>query len=154
MPDTDLQKQAEQVERTPDGRFAKGRSGNPAGRPPGLRNHAIRAAELLLDGEAEALTRKAVALALGGDVAALRLCLACIVPKRRDRPVRLPLPAISQPSDVADALDAIVAAVAAGEITPGEAVELGKFMETLILAVQRGVVRWRPNPWPAGSAGS
>jgi hypothetical protein len=46
------------------GRFCKGASGNPAGRPPGSVNRTIRAAALLLDGEAEALTRKAVELAL------------------------------------------------------------------------------------------
>ena len=46
------------------GSFRKGHSGNPAGRPPGTRNKAADSAELLLEGEAEALTRKAVELAL------------------------------------------------------------------------------------------
>ena len=69
--DNFLQKQ--QIQR---GRpFEKGRSGNPAGRPRGVPNKSTLAAQLLLQGEAEALTRKAVELALGGDPAALRLCL-------------------------------------------------------------------------------
>jgi hypothetical protein len=38
---------------------------------------------LLLDGEAEALTRKAVELALDGDASALRLCLDRVVGPRR-----------------------------------------------------------------------
>ena len=54
------------------GRFQKGRSGNPAGKPKGARHRATLAAEALLDGEAEALTRKAVELALAGDGIALR----------------------------------------------------------------------------------
>jgi len=65
-----------QPARGPGRPFEKGQSGNPAGKPPGCRNHASRAAELLLDGEAEALTRKAVALALDGDPTAMRLCLS------------------------------------------------------------------------------
>src|SRR5882762_470713 len=63
MPDLDLIKQAEQGVRDRRGRFAKGRSGNPAGRPRGCRDHVNRAARLLAS-EGEALTRKAVELAL------------------------------------------------------------------------------------------
>ena len=44
--------------------FAKGESGNRAGRPPGARHKATLAAEALLDGESEGLTRKAVDAAL------------------------------------------------------------------------------------------
>ncbi|MGC2203149.1 MAG: DUF5681 domain-containing protein, partial [Stellaceae bacterium] len=75
----------------PEGRFRKGQSGNPKGRPPGARNKATLAAELLLDGEAEALIRRAVELALEGDPMALRLCLERIIPPRRARPVQLGL---------------------------------------------------------------
>jgi hypothetical protein len=48
--------------------------GNP-GRPKGARHKATVAAEALLDGQAEALTQKAVDAALEGDTTALRLCL-------------------------------------------------------------------------------
>jgi hypothetical protein len=64
MPDLDQIKQGEQGARDGGGRFAKGRSGNPTGRPRGCRDHVNRAARLLLAGEGEALTRKAVELAL------------------------------------------------------------------------------------------
>jgi ribulose 1,5-bisphosphate carboxylase large subunit-like protein len=47
--------------------FGRGQSGNPEGRPPGARNRKTLAAAMLLDGEVEALTRKAVELALAGD---------------------------------------------------------------------------------------
>ena len=46
--------------------FEKGRSGNPSGRRIGCRNKTTIAASLLA-GEAEALTRRAVELALVGD---------------------------------------------------------------------------------------
>jgi hypothetical protein len=57
------------------GRFTKGESGNPAGRPRGSRNAVTLAAEAMLDGEAEALTRKAIDMALAGDTVALKLCI-------------------------------------------------------------------------------
>jgi hypothetical protein len=57
------------------GRFQKGTSGNPRGRPMGSRNAATIACEALLEGQAEALTQKAIQMALDGDTVALRLCL-------------------------------------------------------------------------------
>ena len=61
-------------------RFRKGQSGNPSGRPRGARNKTTRAVEALLDGEAEALTRKAIERALEGDTTALCLCLDRLLP--------------------------------------------------------------------------
>jgi len=51
VPDLDEIKQGEQEARDRRRRFAKGRSGNPAGRPRGSSSRATRAAEMLLDGE-------------------------------------------------------------------------------------------------------
>src|SRR5690348_15838512 len=85
----------EQVSREANGRFRKGRSGNPRGRAAGTRNKATQAAEQLLEGEAEALTRRAVELALEGEAGALRLCLERIIPPRRARPVKLGVPAVA-----------------------------------------------------------
>jgi hypothetical protein len=135
MPDPDpiLQKQ---VERTPDGHFVKGQSGNPAGRTPGCRNQASRIAETLLDGEAEALTRKAVTLALDGDTLALRLCLDRVIAPRRDRPVQFALPPIADIADVANAMAAITAAVAEGAITPGEGAEVAKVVDAYVRAIE------------------
>jgi hypothetical protein len=67
--------------------------GNP-GKPKGARHRTTLAAEALLDGEAEALARKAVELALAGDTLALRLCLDRILPPRRDRPIAFRLPPV------------------------------------------------------------
>ncbi|MCJ2136438.1 DUF5681 domain-containing protein, partial [Methylobacterium sp. J-026] len=55
-----------------DGRpFGQGQSGNPGGRPKGARNRSTEALETILDGESEALTRKAIEMALEGDTVAL-----------------------------------------------------------------------------------
>jgi len=116
--------------------FRKGQSGNPAGRQPGSRNRATQNAELLLEGEAEALTRKAVELALDGDPWALRLCLDRLIAPRRDRSIRLTLPPIDSAADIAGAMAAITAAVAQGEITPGEAIELTQVVESLVRAIE------------------
>lgn len=43
------------------------------------------------------------------------------MPPRRERPVTFDLPAVKSASDHPDALSTILSAVAAGELTPGEA---------------------------------
>src|ERR1700732_1627842 len=85
------------------GRSKKGQSGNPAGRRVGCRNKTTLAAAALLAGEAEALTRKAVELALGGDPTALRLCIERILPQCRERTVKFILPPIESAADIAPA---------------------------------------------------
>jgi len=120
-----------QVERTPEGHLVKGQS-----KPPGCRNHASRTAEILLDSEVEALTRKAMALAMDGDALALRLCLDRIIAPRRARPVHLDLPPIAEPADIAAAMAAVTAAVAGGVITPGEGAEVAKVVDTYVRAIE------------------
>jgi uncharacterized protein DUF5681 len=125
----------------PGRRFQPGVSGNPASRPKGAKNKSTLAAEALLDGEAEALTRKAVEMALGGDTVALRLCLERLMPPRRDRPVAVPLPQVASPEDATKAAGAVLAAVAEGSITPSEAVVL-----TNLIDGQRKAVGGEPPP--------
>ena len=107
-------------------RFRKGISGNPNGRPKGSRNNATLAAEALLAGEAEKLTRKCIDLALDGDPIALRLCMERIYPARKDRPVEFSLPPINTARDAADVMSSVMNAVAAGQLTPADASELSK----------------------------
>ena len=118
------------------GRFEKGVSGNPRGRPMGSRNNATLACEVLLEGQAEALTQKAVEMALAGDTVALKLCLERIYPTRRDRAVRFPLPPITSARDAADIAAAVAQAVAAGHLTPSEAAEIGKVIDVYVRAYQ------------------
>ncbi len=111
------------------GPFKKGKSGNPAGRSRGSRNKATLAIEALLDGEAEGLTRKAVDLAMAGDTTALRLCLDRLCPPRKDRTVSFDLPPMKAPADAVAAMSALLAAVAKGDVTPGEAQTIAVVIE-------------------------
>src|SRR5215471_12161564 len=77
------------------GRFRKGASGNPKGRPPGSRNRVTLAVEAILDGEAERLTRKAVEMALAGNMAALRLCIERLAPVGHERPISAQIPELT-----------------------------------------------------------
>jgi hypothetical protein len=108
------------------GRFQRGRSGNPTGKPKGARNRTTLAMEALLDGEAEAITRKAADLAKAGDMAAIRLCFDRLYPPRRDRHIQFELPPIKSAADASQAAAAIVEAVASGELTPTEASDLSR----------------------------
>ena len=116
--------------------FKKGTSGNPNGRPRGSRNATTLALEALLDGQANALTQKAIDLALGGDMAALRLCLDRILPPRKDRPVSFTLPTINSAQDAAAVVSSVLAAVAAGELTPVDAAEVGKLIDSYVKAYE------------------
>jgi hypothetical protein len=112
--------------RNTDGTFAPG---NP-GKPRGARHRATQAVLALLDGQAEALTRKAVDMALNGDGAALRLCLERIAPPRRDAPVTFALPAMTSARDAAHAAAAVLGAVSEGDLTPIEGASIMALVET------------------------
>ncbi len=119
----------EKTGRDQAGRFAKGHSGNAAGKPRGCRHKATRAAEALLDGEAGALTRKAIEIALRGDVAALRLCLERLLPPRKDRSLEIDLPALKRPSDITTAMAELSRALGEGQLTPSEAQAVATLLE-------------------------
>src|SRR3954447_18959741 len=92
------------------------RPGNP-GRPAGARNRVTLAAMAMLEGEAEALTRRCVELALAGDTTALRLCLERLLPKSRAVRLQLPLRTLA---DLDAAGEAVSDALADGTIALDE----------------------------------
>ena len=128
--------QQKQRKRRGKGRpFAKGVSGNPAGRPVGSRNAATEMAQALLDGEADALVRRCIELALEGNPAAMKLCFERLVP-RRGRSVKLELPAIESAADIAPAIGAITRAVAEGDLSPYDGAELSRIVESWVRALE------------------
>lgn len=127
MPDNTGKKQ--------DSRFKKGQSGNPSGRPAGSRNKTTMAMQALLDGEAESLTRKALDMALGGDLAALKICLERLLPAIQERTINFTMPPIKNYGDALKALNSILQALANGEITLSEAIKLNGLIDQVVCAV-------------------
>ena len=116
--------------------FRKGESGNPAGRPRGSRNRATLLMESLLADDAEAIGRKAIEMAKQGDMAAIRLCMDRLSPPRKGEPVAFELPPLDKPADSVAAAATIVAAVAAGELTPSEGADLAKVIDVYVRAIE------------------
>lgn len=117
-------------------KFLEGQSGNPQGRPVGIpdRRTKLRA---LLHPHAEELVKKAVELALGGDVNALRLCIDRLIPKVKDESINTILPNsnLSNSNALIENNSAVLQAIAEGELTP----EQGKVL-TSILEIQQKMI--------------
>lgn len=114
------------TERDWRGRFAAGN----VGKPKGARNRTTKAVAELLEGEAQALTRKAIELALSGDTVAMRLCLDRIAPPRKDAPVSFGLPSMKTAASASKAAGAVLEGVSTGQLTPLEAVQIMGLIET------------------------
>jgi hypothetical protein len=121
------------------GRFVTGQSGNPAGKVPGTRNRAtlLRAA---LDGEeGAAMARMVIDKALSGDVVAAKFCLGRLEPMPRSRAIELDLPEGARARDIVAAFDVTVRAMASGEITPDEAVQVTRVLDGRLRAIEAAV---------------
>jgi hypothetical protein len=126
--------QREQPEPAPAPRgrpWVKGRSGNPAGRPP--QTHATGAvADYLIGRKTIPLTKKLIDLALAGDRTALRLCLDRIAPPRREAQDWLGLPLIEDKADLRALMTAVTDAAAKGAITPAQSEALVRIVNTVL----------------------
>lgn len=107
-----------------------------AGRPKGSRHKASLLAEKLMSDDVKAIVEAVLKAARDGDMTAARLVLDRIAPTRRDNSVSFALPKIQSPTDAAKAFGAILAAVAAGDITPGEATEVARLIVGYITALE------------------
>jgi hypothetical protein len=110
------------------GRWCKGTSGNPDGRPLGSRHRATLAAEALVQERAGEIVSAAINGALAGDTSLLRALLDRILP-RREAAVAVDLPNMQSAEDAVAGLSTLVGAVASGELTAGEAAGLGGLLK-------------------------
>ena len=118
------------------GRFKKGQSGNPAGKPKGTRHRATMAMLELLKDESQALARVCVDRALEGDIQALKLCLDRICPPSKDHPFEVTLPKVSSVDDLPAFTGSLLDAVADGTLPPSEAEKISKIAAIHKEAVQ------------------
>lgn len=131
------EEQAEIAERV-RGRFARGTSGNPAGRPRGSRNRTSALCADLLSADAEAIFERVIKMAKKGDSIARKLCVDRLLPIRaaRDRAVELVLPAAQSAADLVAAAAVVIERAAAGEITLSEAKEFMALLEQQRKAIE------------------
>ena len=111
------------------GCFKPGQSGNPSGRPKGARHATTLAIEVLLDGEAEGITRKAIEAAKAGDMIAIRLVLDRVCPPRKTRSIEIDLPPIADAAGVSQAQQEVLRALCNGELVLDEAQALNGLLE-------------------------
>ena len=129
--------------RDPRGRFAKGSSGNPRGRPPGIRNPKRRIPDLV----ARPLSERALADLLDRKPHLLRPLAAQLLPPPRTaidpaKRLGIDLSSMRTAEDIRWVMLTVLAAIARGEITPAE-----------IAGRVRAWSRWVRRLARAGSAG-
>ena len=120
------------------GRFAKGSSGNPSGRPRGIRNPKRRVPDLV----SQPLSPQALSNLLDRKPHLLRPLaaqlmpppVAAIDPMKR---LGIDLPSSPTPADAHAALHTVLAALARGEITLGEAEHIARATHARVRAVRR-----------------
>ena len=132
---TNPEKAGEKQVRDGNGRWQKGVSGNPKGKAMGSRHKATLLAESLLDQEAATLTRKAIELALSGDITALKLCLERIISPRKQRAIAIDCEPIEATGST-KWISTILQKVTSGELTPHEGEGLAKLIEIYMKAVE------------------
>lgn len=118
--------------KAPPTAWKPGQSGNPAGRAPG--SGAVAALRATIAGHIPALVAVLVERALGGDVGAARLLLERVIPPLRAAeevaPVALPDGTLTEKGA------ALLVAVAAGDLAPGQGAALLGAIGTLARVVE------------------
>jgi hypothetical protein len=117
--------------------FPPGRSANPAGKKRGTKHRRTLWIAAMSEDDRAAIIAKVIKLAKAGDRVALRMVADRIDPPSKGRAVRLRLKPIISTDDVIEALASVTAAMAAGKISPEEAVEIGRVIEMQRSAIER-----------------
>jgi hypothetical protein len=94
------------------GRFRKGVSGNPAGKPQGTRHRLTLMAEELMADDLTLIIKAVVEKAKAGDMTAAKILLDRVVPARKGNFVSFQLPQIRSAAEAVNASNAVLSACA------------------------------------------
>jgi hypothetical protein len=108
--------------------FQKGQPGGP-GRPRGARSRLNLLLDQLAEDNVQEILNKVIAAAREGDRHAQNMILKRLWQAPKGRGVEVELPTIENPDDLLAAHGALSAAIAAGDLTAGEAGELAQVLE-------------------------
>jgi hypothetical protein len=116
------------------------------GRPKGSVNRLTLLAKEIFEEAAEEMIGNLTIMAKVGDPVALRLVMARIYPVRAGAPVEFDMPTVRHADDVPAAYNALLQAVADGQVTPAEAVQITRVLEAQakVVAFQFGAP-WQPD---------
>lgn len=115
--------------KAPPHAWQPGQSGNPSGKKPGSRNKATAMVLALMEKGAKEITDAVITAAKAGDLTAARMILDRLAPPAKERPVSLALPSTDNAEGINQAQQAILQAVAVGDLLPGEAATLAGIVE-------------------------
>lgn len=108
--------------------FKKGQSGNPAGRPKGIKDRRVALREKL-EPHAGELLDIVVTYAKAGDPTAMRLVMERLVPPIKEDRITVAIPTIRNAEDCVKAQAAVLNAAAAGDLLPSEAKLMSELIE-------------------------
>ena len=100
------------------------------GRPRGSRNKKAIELQQLLDEYLPALMRKAIAMALQGDVSLLRMLLDRKLPKAYGSPLKIGRLPSGTIEEVAHSHQTVINEVTSGNLTPVQALQIDSLLET------------------------
>lgn len=111
------------------GSYKPGQTGNPKGRAVGSRNKATLMAYALMEQGGGEIVEKVMEAAKGGDMQACRIVIDRLVPPAKEKPISIKLPELTNLAACADAHSQVAAAVAEGDLLPGEGQALASLID-------------------------